>query len=61
MNFTRIGGRKFVLCVLSLIAASILLWLDKLSEGGYISLIGLTVAAYVAGATIDNKNKQISG
>lgn len=54
MNYTSLGGRKFILCIGCGVVSSILLWFGKLDANNYTMLIGFTIGAYIAGGTIDN-------
>lgn len=49
MSYERIGGRKFVLCVATLISANVLAWFGKITPDVYQWLIAITVAAYITG------------
>lgn len=44
-----IGGRKFVLAILIVILSSILVYLQKISDGVYSTIILADIAAYIAG------------
>jgi hypothetical protein len=59
MNFDRLGGRRFVLAVASLISADVLQWFGKLDLGGtaYGVTIGATVAAYITGNVMQRKHE----
>lgn len=54
MDFSALGGRKFILCVGCGVVSSVLLWLGKLDASNYTMLIGFTIGAYITGGTIDN-------
>lgn len=45
----RIGGRKFVATILSLLSAHSLVWFGKIEPGVYSAVVIATVAAYIAG------------
>jgi len=55
MNFNTIGGRRFILAVLSGIVATILQWYGKMDPSGtaYAAVIIATVAAYITGDTVE--------
>jgi len=55
--FERFGGRKFLLSVGCALITSILVWFGKIDGTEYVSLIGFTVGAYIAGGTLDNIKK----
>lgn len=54
-----LGGRKYILSLLSLISVSLLVYFGKISDGVYSTVMVSTVAAYIAGnvyqKTIANK------
>ena len=50
MNFfTKLGGRKFLLCLGCGIVTTVLLWFDKLDGGAYTTIILGTVGAFIVG------------
>ena len=51
MNLQRLGGRRFILTLLTWIGTSILQWCGKLDPAGstYALTIGATVAAFITG------------
>lgn len=59
MNFQTLGGRRFVVTVGAGIVTTLLQWFGKLDPAGttYAMVIGATVAVYIAGGTMDNKNQ----
>lgn len=58
MNFDTFGGRRFILAVGAGIMTTLLQWFGKLDPSGaaYGLTIGATVAAYITGNVVDNKN-----
>ena len=54
MNFTKLGGRRFALTLGAGVVSSVLCWFGKVSGSEYVTLISLTVGAYIAGGTWDN-------
>lgn len=54
-----LGGRKYILSLLSLISASLLVYFGKISDGVYSTVMVATVAAYISGnvyqKTLTNK------
>lgn len=58
MNFTLLGGRRFVLTVGAGIATTVLQWFGKLDPAGmaYTATIGATVAAYITGQAYETKH-----
>ena len=50
-----IGGRKFLLALLSLVSCSVLVWFGKISDGVYSAGLLATVAAYIAGNVSQRK------
>lgn len=57
MNFTKLGGRRFVVTMGAVIMTTVLQYMGKLDPAGaaYSMVIIGTVGAYIAGGTIDNK------
>lgn len=57
-NLQSMGGRRFLLACASLVSASVLQWFGKLDVSGtaYGLTIGSTVAAFIAGNVVENKN-----
>jgi hypothetical protein len=60
MDFTKLGGRKFILCLGCGLASTILLWFGKLTSNDYVMLIGFTIGAYITGGTIENVKASIN-
>lgn len=54
MNFERVGGRRFVLTVGAGVTSTVLVWFTKITPNVYSEIIMWTVAAYIAGGTVDN-------
>jgi hypothetical protein len=57
MNYTTIGGRRFLLTCSTQIISSVLLWYGHLSSEAYSMIILGTVAAYIAGGTYQTVKK----
>lgn len=49
-----LGGRRFLLAALTLLICSVMRSANWLSDGGYITIILGTVAAYITAGTWDN-------
>lgn len=47
-------SRKFILSILTLLLASLLLYLGSLTPDAYAALVGTTIAAYTAGNVTQN-------
>lgn len=52
-----IGGRKFVLALLSLASATILVWAGHIADGVYSAVMAVTVGAYIAGNVIQKRQE----
>ena len=52
MNLTSIGGRRFLLTMVSGAGTWVLCWFGKIDGGVYSAATIATVAAYIAGNTI---------
>lgn len=46
---TKLGGRKFILCVVTELLTAGLLWFGKLDQGGYTTVTLAIIGAYIAG------------
>ena len=59
MDFTLLGGRRFILAVGAGIVASLLQWYGKLGPEGtqYAVVISATVAAYITGNVVESNKK----
>ena len=57
-DFTKLGGRRFVLAMGSGMVTAVLQWFGKLDPAGmaYGLVIGATVGAYITGAVLENKH-----
>lgn len=57
MNFTKLGGRRFVVTMAAGLMTTLLQWFGKLDPAGstYALVIGVTVGAYITGGTMDNR------
>jgi uncharacterized membrane protein len=47
----KLGGRRFILTMGCAVVSTILLWFAKISGAEYVTIISLTVAAYITGNT----------
>lgn len=58
MNFDYLGGRRFILTVVSGCSVTALQWWGKLDAAGstYALVVAATVGAYIAGNVIQKKN-----
>lgn len=58
MNFTTIGGRRFIMAMGAGITATVLQWFGKLDPTGnsYALIVLGTVAAYITGNVVEAKN-----
>jgi integral membrane sensor domain MASE1 len=54
MNFTSVGGRRFAMTMGAGITSTVLVWFGKITPEVYSNIIMWTVAAYIAGGTVDN-------
>lgn len=52
------GGRRFLMCMGAHVINTLLLWFEKLTEGGYVTTFMGTVAVYVAASTYQ-KSKEL--
>lgn len=52
MNLTSIGGRRFLLAILTLGSINVLLWFERMTDIVYRDVLIATVAVYVAGNTL---------
>jgi hypothetical protein len=57
MDFTKLGGRRFVVTMGAGMMTTALQWFGKLDPAGstYALVIAATVGAYIAGGTMDNR------
>ncbi len=55
MSVNTVGGRKFVLAVLSLASATALVWTGHIADGVYSAVVISTVGAYIAGNVIQKR------
>ena len=53
MNLDSYGGRRFILAVATLVVCSVLRACNLLTDGGYVTVIMGTVAAYIAAGTFE--------
>ena len=69
MKIDSYGGRRFLLTLGCGIASTILVWFGKISGGEYVTIVSLTIAAYITGNVTqkkievknDGSNTNISG
>lgn len=54
-----VGGRKFVLATLIVILASILMYLQKISDGVYSTIIVADIVAYITGNVYQYMNTAV--
>lgn len=50
--FFDIGGRRFILAILTLLSINVMLWWDRMTDAIYRDILIAVVAVYVAGNTI---------
>jgi len=55
MNIDNYGGRRFLLTLGCGVASTILVWFCKISGGEYVTIVSLTVAAYITGNVTQKK------
>lgn len=57
-NFTRFGGRRYVMAMGAGITSTVLQWFGKLDPAGttYAMVIAGTVGAYIAGSVVEQHN-----
>jgi hypothetical protein len=58
MNFTAIGGRRFVLAVFVFIVCVVMRWLDKLADGSFSEITMASVVSLIAGHTVEAVKKE---
>jgi len=51
----KLASRKFILAILSLCSSSLLVYLDKISDGVYSTIIVATVGAYLTANVLQRK------
>lgn len=54
MNIDGLGGRRFILAVMTLLVCSILLACKFLTDGSFTAIILATVAAYIGAGTFEH-------
>lgn len=54
MDIDTLGGRRFILAMATLLVCSILRAFNLLFDGGYVTIIMGTVAAFITAGTWDN-------
>lgn len=54
MNFTRIGGRKFLMTMGAGITGTTLLVFGHINQDHFVELVKWTVSAYILGGTVEN-------
>lgn len=54
MNFTKLGGRRFVLAIISIFTTALLTWFAKISSDTYSYIMITTITTLIAGHTIEN-------
>ncbi len=57
MNLDSFGGRRFVLAILTLLLCSLMRAFGVLSDGGYVTIIMGSVAAYIAAGTFEKHSE----
>jgi hypothetical protein len=55
MIFTKYGGRRFLMVIGCAAVSTVLVWFGKVSGAEFVTLISLTVGAYIAGNTYQKK------
>ena len=55
-TFRAVGGRKFLLALLTLASATALVALSHISDGVYSAVVIATVAAYITGNVVQKTN-----
>ena len=55
MNINAVGGRKFVLALLSLASATALVWSGHIADGVYSAVMAVTVGAYITGNVVQKR------
>ena len=58
MNFTRIGGRTFLMAMGCGISTYFMRWFDKLDNGSTTAIVIASVCAYIAKAGWDQNGKK---
>ena len=54
MDFSKFGGRRFVLSILALLSTFVLTWYSKIDASTYAVVIVSTVGALITGHTTEN-------
>lgn len=59
MDYTWVGGRRFILASAALIAGTVLQWFGKMDPSGaqYSVIVLGTVAAYITGNVVESNKK----
>jgi hypothetical protein len=57
MNLDAVGGRRFILAVLTLTVCSFLLGFKLLTDGSFTAIILATVGAYIAAGTFERSSE----
>lgn len=61
MNLTSVGGRRFLLAILTLGSINVLLWFGRMTDLVYRDVLIATVAVYVAGNTLQKIKAKSQG
>ena len=55
----RLNSRKFILALLSLLITSVLVYLDKISDGVYSTVIIATIGAYLTANVLQHNKPEV--
>jgi hypothetical protein len=57
VNLDAIGGRRFVLAVLTLLIVALLRWFEHLDNGSFTAVLIASVCSYIAGDTFQRHSE----
>lgn len=54
-----LGGRKFILCILTLACTSVLVWNKMIADGVFSAVVIATVGAYITGNVVQKNTTTV--